>query len=57
MMGGCKTEEDWLKYLDKLDPPKFELEWLDKFKEKGNYCDTLDWAVAELQKRNWNIYK
>lgn len=57
LLGDCKTEQDWLAYITKLDPPKFELEWIDKFKAVGNWCDTLDWAAEELQKRNWNIYK
>ena len=57
IIDGCKTSEDWFKKLDKLDPPKFELEWRDKFKELGTWEKTLDFVVDEMNKRNWNIYK
>lgn len=57
IIGDCKSNSDWIRYIDKLDPNvnDYMRAWLKKKREMGTWKKTLDWVVEDLQQRNWNI--
>jgi hypothetical protein len=55
LLGNCKTESDWIQYINKLDGNEMYEMWLKKKDEVGEWSKTLDWIVEECEKQNWNM--
>lgn len=46
--------DNWNNYIEELDGGEFWQKWQDKYKELGNWTDTLDWVLEEMLKCDWN---
>lgn len=55
LINGCKNEQEWLEYLNKLDGNEFWLRWEDLYKKKGKWSETLDEILEECEKCNWSL--
>lgn len=50
-----KYEKLWVAKLNEIDPTDFWDQWQEKYKEMGNWKDTLDWVLEECIKLDWRI--